>query len=72
MITTTSWVCAEVTWKLLNSRPAGLIVLDEPCARQSDPTVLDMQLRAHTKGGSAVTDQRNLVVGDRNETISYE
>nr|XP_006814223.1 PREDICTED: intraflagellar transport protein 46 homolog isoform X3 [Saccoglossus kowalevskii] len=27
----------------------GLIVLDEPCARQSDPTVLDLQLRAISK-----------------------
>ncbi|XP_035224610.1 intraflagellar transport protein 46 homolog [Stegodyphus dumicola] len=27
----------------------GLIVLDEPCAKQSDPTVLDLQLRAISK-----------------------
>ncbi|XP_062499319.1 intraflagellar transport protein 46 homolog [Corticium candelabrum] len=27
----------------------GLIVLDEPCAKQSDPTVLDLQLRTLTK-----------------------
>lgn len=27
----------------------GLFVLDEPCAKQSDPTVLDLQLRAISK-----------------------
>ena len=27
----------------------GLTVLDEPCAKQSDPTVLDLQLRAISK-----------------------
>ncbi|KAF8773092.1 intraflagellar transport protein 46 homolog isoform X2 [Argiope bruennichi] len=27
----------------------GLVVLDEPCAKQSDPTVLDLQLRAISK-----------------------
>ncbi|VDL97959.1 unnamed protein product [Schistocephalus solidus] len=27
----------------------GLAVLDEPCANQSDPTVLDLQLRAISK-----------------------
>ncbi|VDQ13067.1 unnamed protein product [Trichobilharzia regenti] len=27
----------------------GLLVLDEPCANQSDPTVLDLQLRALSK-----------------------
>lgn len=27
----------------------GLIALDEPCAKQSDPTVLDLQLRAISK-----------------------
>ncbi|XP_022671970.1 intraflagellar transport protein 46 homolog [Varroa jacobsoni] len=31
----------------------GLKVLDEPCAKQSDPTVLNMQLRATTKQSSA-------------------
>ncbi|XP_078696162.1 intraflagellar transport protein 46 homolog isoform X1 [Branchiostoma floridae x Branchiostoma belcheri] len=29
--------------------PLGLTVLDEPCAKQSDPTVLDLQLRAISK-----------------------
>lgn len=33
----------------------GLKVLDEPCAKQSDPTVLNMQLRATTKQSSAKT-----------------
>ena len=34
----------------------GLVVLDEPCAAQSDPTVLDLQLRSisKTKTGKAV------------------
>ena len=27
----------------------GLTVLDEPCAKQSDPTVLDLQLRSISK-----------------------
>jgi len=27
----------------------GLIVLDEPCAKQSDPHVLDLKLRSLTK-----------------------
>lgn len=27
----------------------GLLVLDEPCANQSDPTVLNLQLRALSK-----------------------
>ena len=27
----------------------GLTVLDEPCAKQSDPVVLDLQLRAISK-----------------------
>ena len=27
----------------------GLAVLDEPCANQSDPTVLQLKLRANTK-----------------------
>ncbi len=27
----------------------GLNVLDEPCAKQSDPTVLDLQLRSISK-----------------------
>ena len=27
----------------------GLTLLDEPCAKQSDPTVLDLQLRAFSK-----------------------
>ena len=31
----------------------GLTVLDEPCARQSDPTVLDLQLRAISKQTTA-------------------
>ena len=31
------------------SGTAGLTVLDEPRAKQSDPTVLDLQLRALTK-----------------------
>lgn len=30
----------------------GLMILDEPCAKQSDPTVLDLQLRAITKQGT--------------------
>jgi len=30
----------------------GLTILDEPCAKQSDPTVLDLQLRAITKQGT--------------------
>ncbi|KAH8851567.1 Intraflagellar transport protein 46 like [Schistosoma japonicum] len=41
--------------KILVPRPdgkpdyLGLLVLDEPCANQSDPTVLDLQLRALSK-----------------------
>ncbi|CAG5123981.1 unnamed protein product, partial [Candidula unifasciata] len=31
----------------------GLTVLDEPCAKQSDPTVLDLQLRAISKQTTA-------------------
>lgn len=30
----------------------GLIVLDEPSAKQSDPTILDLQMRAITKEGA--------------------
>src|SRR5689334_19099874 len=30
----------------------GLVVLDEPCAQQSDPTVFDLQMRAMTKEGA--------------------
>nr|KAG5706741.1 hypothetical protein BaRGS_007244 [Batillaria attramentaria] len=33
----------------------GLTVLDEPCAKQSDPTVLDLQLRAISKQTTAKT-----------------
>ncbi|XP_064617466.1 intraflagellar transport protein 46 homolog isoform X2 [Liolophura sinensis] len=36
----------------------GLTVLDEPCAKQSDPTVLDLQLRAMSKQ----TTSKQLVV----------
>ncbi|XP_022326532.2 intraflagellar transport protein 46 homolog isoform X1 [Crassostrea virginica] len=36
----------------------GLTVLDEPCAKQSDPTVLDLQLRAISK---QTTDKKMVV-----------
>ncbi len=33
----------------------GLVVLDEPAAKQSDPTILDMHMRAVTKDSNAST-----------------
>lgn len=36
-----------------NQDMIGLTVLDEPCASQSDPTVLDLQLRAISKQTTA-------------------
>ncbi len=47
----------------------GLVVLDEPCAKQSDPTVLDLHLRATTKEGGGLPKEtvvKQLDRADRN------
>ncbi|XP_071959237.1 intraflagellar transport protein 46 homolog isoform X2 [Antedon mediterranea] len=45
----------------------GLSVLDEPCAKQSDPTVLDLQLRAISKQTTSKTMQvRSIENADKN------
>lgn len=45
----------------------GLTVLDEPCAKQSDPTVLDLQLRSISKtAGVRATQVRSVEDADRN------
>ena len=45
----------------------GLTVLDEPCAKQSDPTVLDLQLRSISKtAGIGATQVRSVEDADRN------
>jgi len=36
----------------------GLTVLDEPATKQSEPAVLDLQLRAASKGGNSVANQQ--------------
>ena len=50
-------VCACVQIPRPDNKPdtLGLTVLDEPCAKQSDPTVLDLQLRAISKQTTAKT-----------------
>ncbi|XP_078487315.1 intraflagellar transport protein 46 homolog [Ciona intestinalis] len=45
----------------------GLTVLDEPCAKQSDPTVLDLQLRSISKtSGVRAMQVRSVKDADRN------
>ncbi|CAK8671810.1 intraflagellar transport protein 46 homolog [Clavelina lepadiformis] len=45
----------------------GLSVLDEPCAKQSDPTVLDLQLRSISKtSGVRAMQVRSVKDADRN------
>ena len=50
-------VCVYVQIPRPDNKPdtLGLTVLDEPCAKQSDPTVLDLQLRAISKQTTAKT-----------------
>ena len=48
----------------------GLACIDEPCAKQSDPTVLDLQIRAITKQTHFRAMQvSGLKVGDRGYRI---
>jgi len=47
----------------------GLEVLDEPCAAQSDPTILDLQLRSISKTTTSKAVAVKQVVGDTNKTI---
>ena len=44
----------------------GLTVLDEPCAKQSDPVVLDLQLRAISK---QTTDKKLVSVESLQRTV---
>lgn len=47
----------------------GLEVLDEPCAAQSDPTVLDLQLRSISKTTTSKAVAVKQVTGDPHKTI---
>lgn len=47
----------------------GLEVLDEPCAAQSDPTVLDLQLRSISKTTNSKPMAVKQVTGDPNKTV---
>ena len=40
----------------------GLACIDEPCAKQSDPTVLDLQIRAITKQSTARAMQVHSII----------
>ena len=50
-ITSTNVIAHFVQVSRPDNKPEmlGLTLLDEPCAKQSDPTVLDLQLRALSK-----------------------
>ena len=53
------------------SESLGLTVLDEPCAKQSDPTVLDLQLRAVSKQ-STMKQVVGDVVFSQGERMKYK
>ena len=50
----------------------GLTVLDEPCAKQSDPSVLDLQLRAVTKHSAGTSARSKKVTGGEEATRDIE